>query len=229
MSELNLIGASRSEEQVSRPKWTKASWIGFATPIVFVLLYLGLERLDDTTELYPAHNGSLEACFWIAGLAGIIGCAVTIRKLKAAVWRRVWTAFCLALVCSLTVLLPTMRLVDIINGRIDFPRGETRTFAGLLQVSRAYQTHGKSASADIQTMPLWSNMEITDSDYQFMLSHRRPDDASHDPDEISSRGYFCAKVTMQQSDRALRVLHAGSRKLPPGTVVFCPSAGPPQT
>jgi hypothetical protein len=68
-------------------------------------------------------------------------------------------------------------------------------------------------------------MEVTESDYQFMLSHRRPGDTLHNPDEISSKGHFCAKVTLQESDRALRVLHAGSRKLPPGTVIFCPWVG----
>ena len=33
-----------------------------------------------------------------------------------------------------------------------------------------------------------------------------------------------AKLTIEQSDKALRILHAGSQKLPGGTVILCPVA-----
>lgn len=55
-----------------------------------------------------------------------------------------------------------------------------------------------------------------------MLAHRSPEDHGRNPDEISSHGFFCARVTLQQSGDALRVLNAGSQKLPAGTVVVCP-------
>jgi hypothetical protein len=54
-----------------------------------------------------------------------------------------------------------------------------------------------------------------------MRNNRRPGDDGHNPDEISSRGYFCAKLTIEQSDKALRILHVGSQTLPVGTVIFC--------
>lgn len=57
-----------------------------------------------------------------------------------------------------------------------------------------------------------------------MRSNRRPGDNGRKPDEISSRGYFCADVTIEQSDKALRILHAGSQTLPEGTVILCPVA-----
>jgi hypothetical protein len=56
-----------------------------------------------------------------------------------------------------------------------------------------------------------------------MRTHRRAGDNKGDPDKISSNGYFCAHVTIQQSGNALRVLHAGSHNLPKGSVVICPS------
>ena len=93
----------------------------------------------------------------------------------------------------------------------------------LLLISRAYRTEGKGQSWSIQTMPIWSNLNITQVDYDCMLHHRRPEDIGHNTNEISSRGYFCAHVTMQQSGSALRVLNAGSRKLPSGTIVICPT------
>ena len=66
-------------------------------------------------------------------------------------------------------------------------------------------------------MPIWSNIDITQSDYNFMLGHRSPDDNGRDEDEIRSNGYFCAKATLQQPGEALRVLHAGTYKLPQGS------------
>jgi len=52
-----------------------------------------------------------------------------------------------------------------------------------------------------------------------MQNNRRPGDDGRNPNEISSLDYFCAKVTIEQSDKALRILHAGSGKLPQGTVI----------
>ena len=80
---------------------------------------------------------------------------------------------------------------------------------------------GRGRSWNIQTTPIWSNLDITQADYEFMRTHRRPGDLSTDPDEIPSKGYFCAKVTLQQADEALRVLNAGTYKLPLGTIGIC--------
>jgi hypothetical protein len=112
--------------------------------------------------------------------------------------------------------------VSTIDGALDFPPEHTRSFPALLKISRAYQTHGKGRSWNIQTTPIWTNLDITETDYDFIASHRRPGDAGRDPDEISSRGYFCAKVTLQRAGEAMRIMHAGTRKLPTGTVVVCP-------
>ena len=116
----------------------------------------------------------------------------------------------------------TGHLASIVEGWVDFPKGKSHTHQALFLISRAYQTHGKGSSQYIQTMPIWSNLEIAREDFTFMRSHRSPDDDGNNPDEISSRGYFCAKVTIEQSDNALRILHSGSQKLPQGTVILCP-------
>jgi hypothetical protein len=172
----------------------------------------------------------MEACFWLAGVAGaaiLIGCIAFFYKAKkTSLGQRIVMTFAFTLLSVLVVFLFSMRSMDLIYGWIDFPNGETRTYKGLLRISRAYQTHGKGASRNIQTMPFWSNMDVTEQDYQFMLDHRRPGDPERSPDEISSQGYFCAKVTVEQSKKALRVLHAGSRTLPAGTVVLCPTGLP---
>jgi len=190
-----------------------------------LLLYVVLGWFDNTTELSPDHDHVLQACVAIAGLSGLASGIVGIRKSKGiTVWRRAPLALGLSLLGFLSVFLASSRTASIVEGLIDFPPGKTRSYTTLLLISRAYQTHGKGRSWNIQTTPIWSNLDVTEDDYEFMLTHRRAGDSTRDPDEISSNGYFCAHVTIQQSGNALRVLHAGSHKLLKGSVVICPSS-----
>jgi hypothetical protein len=191
---------------------------------ILLLLYGAMGWLDNTTQLEPAHNNVDAATFCVAGLAGIVFCgaAISLSK-KWILWRRIGFALAFLLLGTLLGFMVTYRAASIVEGLIDFPPAKTRSYATLLLISRAYQTHGKGESWNIQTMPIWSDLYITREDYNFMLAHRRPGDGAQTPDEISSKGYFCAQVTVEQSGNALRVMNAGSHKLPKGTVIECPA------
>ena len=191
---------------------------------ILLLLYVVLGWFDNTTELVPAHQDVETATFCIAGMAGIVfaGAAIYLSK-TWAFWRRIGFAFAFLLLGTLLGFMAGYRTANIVEGLIDFPPAKTRSYTALLLISRAYQTHGKGESWNIQTTPIWSNLDITKDDYNFMLAHRRPGDQSQNPDEISSKGYFCAQVTVEQSGNALRVMNAGSHKLPKGTVIECPA------
>jgi hypothetical protein len=222
MSEVEVNGGRREGHK----EWLKSvnpSVLGFGIVVVVVGAYAFLGWLDDTTELWPRHDESIETCFWLGGFVALFLAATIWLKSKGnSFWQRLRMIVPISLIGFIGVLLFSMRAVDIVNGWIDFPSQKTQTYQTLLLISRAYHTHGKGASANIQTMPIWSNMDVAEADYTFMLNHRRPGDLSKDADEISSKGYFCAKVMMQQSGNALRVLHAGARTLPSGTVIICP-------
>jgi hypothetical protein len=224
MSELEVNGGDVKKHR----GWLKSinpSILGFGIPLAVVGFYLGLGWLDNTTELWPRHDDAISGCFWLGGLVALlIGTTLALKLKDPSVWMRIRVIVPLSLIGAIGVALLSLRLVDFYYGWVDFPSQRTQTFQGLLIISRAYQTHGKGASRDIQTTPIWSDMKVTQDDYEFMLHHRRPGDLSKDPDEISSKGYFCAKVTAQRSGDALRVLHAGSGALPSGTVIICPQA-----
>lgn len=192
--------------------------------LLLILILSGIIGwFDNSTELTPYHENVDQICFVSAGLAGILSAGVAIwQSVGMSIWRRATGAFVFALIGVLSVLLILSSVADIVIGVIDFPPGKTRSYRGLLLISRAYQTHGKGRSWNIQTTPIWSNLDITEDDYNFMLAHRRVGDDPSDPDEISSQGYFCAEVTIEQAGEALRVMHAGSHKLPKGTVIICP-------
>lgn len=193
--------------------------------VALVLLGVALGWFDNTTELTPDHEAVLPGCFVLACLGGLISALVPVRDWKkGAVGSRVAIAFALALMGFIAVFLVSSSAADIVEGSIDFPAGRTTSHQALLLISRAYQTHGKGRSWNIQTMPIWSNLDITEDDYDFMLAHWRPGDNARNPDEISSHGYFCALVTIEQSGDAIRVMNAGSHRLPKGTVILCPSS-----
>lgn len=198
--------------------WSFAVIAGFG-----LILEPILGWFDDTTELAPRHPTADNVCFVIAGLIALICIGLGVWQTRGMnALRRILLSLLLGFMGFLVTAAATTTTADMIEGAIDFPRARTIAYPALLVISRAYQTHGKGHSSNIQTAPLWSNLEITDDDYDFMRSHRRPGDPGKNPDEISSRGYFCARVTMQRSGGALRVMHAGSHKLPTGTVMLCP-------
>jgi hypothetical protein len=222
MSELEVNGGDDNNSK----GWFKSlnpSVVGFCIPLAVVGFYALLGWLDDTTELLPRHDDSMNVCFCLAGLVAILLAVIVAIKSKGkSLWLRIRLIVPISLIGAIGVGLLSVRLVDLAYGWLDFPSQKTQTFQTLLLISRAYQTHGKGASHDIQTTPIWSDMNVTESDYDFMLRNRRPGDTSHNPDEISSKGYFCAKVTMQRSGDSFRVMHAGSGTLPSGTVIICP-------
>jgi hypothetical protein len=198
-------------------------WAFFIGSFSFVLLSMILGLFDTTTELVPAHDKVDQACLAIAGLCSLLAFGTGIYLTKGlTLIQRVMLPLVFMFVTAIGIFLVSGHLSSIIEGWVDFPPGKSHTRQALLLISRAYQTHGKGGSQYIQTMPIWSNLEVTREDFAFMRNHRRPDDDRKNSDEISSRGYFCAKVTIEQSDRALRILHSGSRKLPQGTVILCP-------
>lgn len=215
------MGNERSIRKMTRPTYG-VSWLLIPLALAAVDMLLGF--FDTSTQITPDHGNVLNACFAAGGLSALLMSGVAlfgIQKMKA--WQRACLATALAIVGFLSVFLLSSQIAKLVENHIDFPAGSTKTYPAFLFINRAYRTQGKEQSWNIQTTPIWSNLDITEGDYSFMLSHRRPGDDGHNPNEISSKSYFCAKVTMQQSDNALRILNAGSHQLPAGTVVICPA------
>jgi hypothetical protein len=217
--------------QISMPKnpesprlsWTIWVYGLFFGSFSLVLLSVVVGLFDTTTELVPAHEKIQQFLLVFAGLCGLMTCGAGVyftRGLKIS--QRIVLPLVFLFETAIGVFLMGGHLASIAEGWIDFPAGRTHTEVVPMQISRAYETHGKGSSQYIQTMPIWSTLEITRADFVFMRDHRRSEDDVKDTDEIKSRGYFCAMVTVEWTDKAVRILHAGSDKLPAGTVVVCP-------
>jgi len=193
---------------------------GVLLPLCFVLGWF-----DDATELTPDHSDIIGWGFALGGLAAIISRAVLWRA--TASWptkNRVGFTLAGSFLTFLGMSMTLLPAGEIVEGWIDFPPSKTVTYQNVLvKISRAYQTHGKGRSWNVQTSPIWSNIDVTEADYDFMLDHRSADDRATDPDEVTSRGYFCALVTMQKAGDALRIMHAGRGKLPRGSILICPA------
>lgn len=192
--------------------------------VIFVLSF-PLGWIDDATELTPDHSNFVGLSFAFGGLAAVVAIFVLWRAtLSWPIANRIGFALVCAFLSFLSLSTALIPAAEIVEGWVDFPPSKTVTYKNaLLKISRAYQTHGKGRSWNIQTMPIWSNIDITQDDYDEMLSHRSRDDSGTDPDEIASRGYFCAQITVQRAGNAVRIMHAGKGRLPRGSVVVCPS------
>lgn len=210
--------SEQSQKDIGEKGW---GWlIGL---FAFFVAYVLLGFFDQSTEITPSHDGVLNACFIVAGLGGLVAAGLVLRFWRGLPWwKRVYVAALLAFGGFLLTFLMSSRVTTLVDNVIDFPAGRTQTKRGLLVIWRAYRTHGKGQSWNIQTTPIWSNLDITRADYEFMLAHQPPDGIARDGDEIHSHGYFCADVSVQIAGPAIRVMHAGSQKLPQGTVIVCP-------
>lgn len=202
----------------------KGIWTLFIGCLALIPLSVALGWFDSTTELIPTHERVDQFCLALAGLCGVVACTAAIYlSRRLAIKQRIGLPLAILVEVAIGVFLVAHHIASIVEGWMDFPASKTQTRQALIQIARAYQTHGKGSSQHIQTMPIWSDLEISQHDFAFMQNNRRAGDSGHDPDEISSRGFFCAKVTIQQSDKAIRILHAGSHTLPEGTVILCPA------
>lgn len=226
-----MSNASQASDPEPRPKNQQkyrilAIWMFGLIGLTFLSVFLSW--FDSSTELIPTHNTAALVCLFLGGIMAVLSGAVGIAYSRGlALFRRIGIAISCLILGFLSAFTLANSTSTLLENQIDFPPSTTKTYLGLIRISRAYQTHGKGRGWDIQTMPLWADLNITQHDYEYMLRHRRPGDQTTNPDRISSNGYFCARVTVQQSGRALRILHAGSHKLPEDSVMICPTTSNP--
>lgn len=217
--------ARRMDEQVKRPKvaLTKGAWVWLGVLALTMLSTWPLGSFDDATELTPDHTDVLEYCFWLAGAVGISSASFCFfRSSGQLLSRLVLSIFCFGLIGVLATFLVASTVANIAENQRDFPSGKTKTYWTLLPIERAYRMDSRTGSSwIIQPAPIWSNIDIAHSDYSLMLDRSTSGSRDSEPSSLPSRSYFCAKVMMQRSGEALRVLHAGKQALPPGSVGVC--------
>lgn len=190
-----------------------------------LLLSFVLGRIDDATELAPDHSNVIGWDFATGVVVALVGAVVLWPTTNSwPAYNRIGFTIASSFLSFLAVSMTLLPASEIVEGWIDFPPAKTVTYRQVpIAISRAYRTHGKGQSWNIQTMPLWSNIEISEDDYAWMLANRRPGDVASGPDEIKSEGYFCVLASIQKAGDAIRILHAGRAGLPRGSIELCPS------
>lgn len=221
------------DANVGRPKakvrLTKFAWLWQGVLWLLILSGWLVGHFNTSTLLSPDYDNVLEACFIAAGvvavLSGIVG---YLQSTGTTAGRIVAAVMMFGLVGALGTGMLTMNVAELVLGKHYFPPGRTETFQALLPIGRAYRAESRTGDSwVIQPTPLWSNIDITESDYDFMVTGKRVIDVRevHDePGDVTSHGTYCATVTLQRAGDALRVLHAGNQTLPDGSVVRCPPA-----
>jgi hypothetical protein len=221
--ELNTI-ASMAERIRKAPANSEAKiWALYLGSFALLGIYEVLGLFDTTMELAPSHGGIDKACLAVAALCGIaaLGWSIYLTQGLKPIQRIILPPV-LLLLASIGTFMLASRLAYIEVGRLDFPAGKTQTRKALFPVYRAFETHGRYGNTDyVQLMATGTELEIGLQDFAFMRNHRLLDQGS-DSDQISSNGYFCILVTIEEFGSSLRILHSGSQKLPAGTVVLCP-------
>lgn len=212
-------------------KISKLGWAWLAGLFVAFATYWLLSYCDTATILQPRNNDVLEVVFWAAGGVGLVSAFVGYTTTSGAlVSRLVLATLVYGLFGALSALLLLGTTSNIVQNLIYFPAAQTHSFSALIPISRAYVGHSRTCAAEnscwnVQTMPIWSDLNVFEGDYRFMLENRRPNDAGQDDAEISSLGYHCLRVKLQKAGQAMRIIDSGSQTLPKGSVVLCPDGG----
>lgn len=204
-----------------RARLSKFGWLWLGAIAFAFLLYLLVEQFDNASELTPDHSDILGYCFVGAGLVGIASVIIGFSQSSGPVVKRLGALLGFGILGFLSTLLLSSTLADIIENRTDFPADKTETRWALLPIQRAYRMDSRTGSSWIIQPVIWTNIDVSHADFKFMLSHRGWNGKGSEPDDVSSDGYFCAKVLVQKSGDALRVLHSGSLSLPEGSVGIC--------
>lgn len=218
------------QTQRQQPTHIKRFWYGLAVLVLIGVADAILGAMNTATILISPHQGQDDPWIAVAGVGGLIALAGFWWAMEgASLGRRVRTSIAFGFVGFIVSILLIVFGGDVVASYRDFPSGQTSRYTEVLHLSRAYYSHGKSPHGAVQTMPLWANFDVSDADYDFVRAHRSPEEVNHDPkgDEIPSKGRFCIRVELEQAGgSALRVLHAGTRDLPDGSVILCPPGTP---
>lgn len=202
---------------------TKFAWWWFAGLALTYLSVWPLSRLDNATVLTPDNTPMLGLCFLLAGLVALVSAPVCFFQSTGAMAARMVMSLMVFGICgAVGTLLFLTTLANIAENHRLFPPEATRTYWALLPIERAYRSDAKgNRSWIMQPAPYWAEIHITHADYRRMLPGTAAANRRSKPKSVSSRSHFCAKVQMQQSGDALRVLHAGRGTLPARSVGVC--------
>ena len=202
---------------------TKFAWWWFAGLALTYLSTWPLSRLDNATVLTPDNTPMLGLCVLLAGLVALVSALVCFfQSTGTMAARMVMSLMGFGIGGGVGTLLFLSTLANIAENRRLFPSETTRTYWALLPIERAWRSDARSnRSWIIQPAPYSAEINITHADYRRMLPGTAAANRRSKPKSVSSRSRFCAKVQMQQSGAALRVLHAGKGSLPVGTVGVC--------
>lgn len=215
----------------SNAKLTRFGWFWLGSLLALAVVAWLASRWDDTTQIFPDQSGMLEYCFIAAVCVAVASTLIGITQSTGPIVSRIIVSVLgFGAIGALSTLFVSDVIGDLVSARIYFPADKTQNFHALMPIGRAYRTDSRFGSSwIIQPTPLWTNINITQSDYDLMAAHNGSMANGKEPEDVPVHGYFCARVTLQIAGSALLVLHAGNSTLPPGSVVVCPpeAAGKP--
>lgn len=220
-----MAESSQSPEQVALYR------MGFLYMGVGASIFLAmiLDYFHTTTELVATDEKTFQVGVKVAGIAALLAAALGVyltRKLKIS--QRVGLPVLLLIEVAIVSAIITMSAAKIIAGWVDFPAGKTHIRQIPLKIARGVHKMtkggGQSPGKYIVLAPEWTwpDLEITDEDYRFMVKNSPSGETGYY--EVASDGLFCARLSMEQSDKSLRILHSTSKELPRGTVILCPAS-----
>ncbi|MBB4840617.1 hypothetical protein HNP52_003709 [Sphingomonas kyeonggiensis] len=156
----------------------------------------------QTSIIGPAAMGLLS---WLFSLLTLLG-------VRPRSWKTLAAAFFLPIFTALLAMAATLLALDRFQERAEFSRGPLRQKQADLAIAEAVFLRGKSGRYEITLRDYSRNFTVDEADYA---------SAFGEAEQVRPRGR-CARVTLQKSAHALRIIDLERGALPRGTLVRCP-------
>ncbi len=188
-----------------KTKWTFGQlWIGG----LFIILSASrlFPSFEHTTQVAPHHDDIIINCFCAALAVAVFSVGVAISEDSGKMWSRVLTVV-IALICGFGgTFVGVYEVSKMWAEAHDFPAGKTQASMAQWPITGLHHTSVRSLDYYYANTKQ-ADVNVSESDYDFMRAH--------------SVDSFCARVPIETSGTAVRLMLGPHDELKSGNILPC--------
>jgi len=177
----------------------------FALGLVLLMATTSSETLASDSQVGILGPAAMGLLFWLLGLLALLG-------VRPRSWKTLAAVSLVPLLTALLAMMVTMLVLDRLQERAEFGHGPLRQKQADLAIEEAVYFRGKSGRHEITLRDYPGSFTVDEADYAAAFG---------DVEKVRPRGR-CARVTLQKSAHALRIVGLDHGTLPRGSLVRCP-------
>ncbi len=202
--------ATLQDEARLRKRNTRLSLLACSLPGFFTLVAVLLMGSATSGTLASDPQTSITAPAAIGLLSGLLS-LLALLGIRPRSWKTLMPALFFPILTALLAMAATLLALERLQERAEFSHGPLREKQADLAIEEAVFFRGKSGRREIALRDYPARFTVDEADYA---------SAFGEAERIRPRGH-CARVTLQKSAHALRIIGLEHGALPRGSLVRC--------